>query len=160
MRRAACHCLGQRRQVRGAYEGAAYRAEKSAARSTVGRVPFLTGCGSSLNSEFARARARKWRRRPPIGGEHTSWRQALLTKRRPRQSREATTRKIGPLGVLELSVFKVPEHSRVAQIAEPASADRQSSSRGQKLTNMLAAIPAIAQISMLINEHNTDLWRS
>src|SRR5262245_56048900 len=85
-------------------------------------LAFLGGCGASLSTAFASIDGPKDSQ--PVAGLSAT--PAAKADPKARAAAEKLTSvatpgqgyKIGPLDVIELSVFKVPELSRTAQVAE------------------------------------------
>jgi polysaccharide biosynthesis/export protein len=137
---------------------------------------LLTGCGDSLNSEFALTPAStntplSAKGESPIAkltGSNAKLAAGAADKLTSSATPGNTGYKIGPLDVLELSVFKVPELSRVAQVAdtgtvnlplvgEVQAAGKTAQEVERDLTKKLAAkYLKSPQVSILIKEYNSQ----
>src|SRR5262245_51229366 len=80
----------------------------------------LTGCGGSLSDEFARLDAAKEPQLAHgVGPQHVTGKAARAAETLTSAATPGNSGyKIGPLDVLEFSVFKVPELARTVQVAE------------------------------------------
>lgn len=128
----------------------------------------LTGCGASLNSEFVALDAPKAQQASGLtgGGAKPVARAAdkLTSAAKPGNSGY----KIGPLDVVELSVFKVPELARTAQVAETGTvnlplvgeiqaAGRTAQELERDLTTKLGAkYLQSPQVTIFIREYNSQ----
>jgi len=136
---------------------------------------FLTGCGASLDSEFALmpasmnpAATRQEAANARLSGSDAKLAAGAADKLTSAATPGNSGYKIGPLDVLELSVFKVPELSRMAQVAESGTvnlplvgevqaAGRTAQEIERDLTKKLAAkYLQSPQVSILIKEFNSQ----
>src|SRR5215813_7971509 len=137
---------------------------------------LLTGCGASLDSEFALMPASMDIQAPSkhetsvasLSGSDAKLAAGAADKLTSAATPGTSGYKIGPLDVLELSVFKVPELSRVAQVAETGTvnlplvgevqaAGRTAQEIERDLTKKLAAkYLQSPQVSILIKEYNSQ----
>jgi polysaccharide export outer membrane protein len=132
---------------------------------------WLAGCGSSLNSEFAALDPPKGER--PSGLSVKSAGDAKPLARAAAKLTSVATPgniayKIGPFDVVEFSVFKVPELTRVAQVAETGTlnlplvgevpaAGRTAQEIERDLTKRLGAkYLQSPQVTILIKEYNSQ----
>jgi polysaccharide export outer membrane protein len=136
-------------------------------------VSTLTGCGASLNSEFA---ALDMAKEPQAASGLNGQPSAGSSKQAARAADKLTSAatpgnqgyKIGPLDVVEFSVFKVPELARTAQVAETGTinlplvgevqaAGRTAQELERELTLKLGKkYLQSPQVTILIKEYNSQ----